>query len=123
MYVESPGEADPLFRRRDVSVLWTGETAGGTADHDHGYMVPDMVPAEPVASLEPFECELPMPEERREIYLLIRLQETMKVVTVLETLSPANKRPGGDGRRKYLRKRKDREWVRGLSLPRKRQRP
>lgn len=54
---------------------------------------------------EPFECELPMPEERRETFLLIRLRETMEVVTILETLSPGNKRPGGDGRREYLEKR------------------
>ena len=31
----------------------------------------------------------------------------MEVVTVLETLSPANKRPGGDGRREYLKKREE----------------
>jgi hypothetical protein len=36
---------------------------------------------------------------------VVRLQETMEVVTVLETLSPANKRAGGDGRREYLQKR------------------
>ena len=96
VYVESPGEADPLFRRPDVSVLWTGETAGGT-----------VVTVEPATSPEPIECELPIPEERRETYLLIRLQETMEVVTVLETLSPANKRPGGDGRREYLEKREE----------------
>lgn len=94
VYVESPGEADPLFRCPDVSVLWRGETGGGTA-----------VATEPAISLEPFQCELPIPEERREVYLLIRLQETMEVVTVIETLSPANKRVGGDGRREYLQKR------------------
>jgi hypothetical protein len=96
VYVESPGDSDSLFRRPDVSVLWTGETAGGTA-----------VAAEPAAFLEPFECELPMPEERQETYLLVRLRETMEVVTVLETLSPANKRPGGDGHREYLQKREE----------------
>jgi hypothetical protein len=94
VYVEFPGDPDPLFYRPDVTVIWTGEAAGGTA-----------VATEPTTSLKPFECELPMPEERRETYLLIRLQETMEVVTVLETLSPANKRPGGDGRREYLKKR------------------
>ena len=94
--MEFPGDPDPLFRRPDVSVLWTGETAGGTA-----------VAAEPATSLEPFDCELAMPEERRETYLLVRLLETMEVVTVLETLSPANKRPGGDGWREYLQKRKE----------------
>lgn len=96
VYVESPGEGDPLFRRPDVSVLWTGEMTGATA-----------VAAEPDTSLEPLEGELLMPEERRETYLLIRLQATMEVVTVLETLSPANKRAGGDGRRAYLKKRQE----------------
>jgi hypothetical protein len=41
------------------------------------------------------------------VYLLIRLRETMEVVTVLETLSPANKRADGDGRREYLDKREE----------------
>lgn len=94
VYVESPGEAGPLFRRPDVSVHWTGETAGGTA-----------VASGPKVSREPVPCELPVPEERREIYLLVRFQESMEVVTVIETLSPANKRIGGDGRREYLQKR------------------
>jgi len=96
VYVESPGEMDPMFRRPDVSVLWTGETGGGTA-----------LASQKDTSLEPFDCELPMPEERREIYLVIRVPATMEVVTVLETLSPANKRPGGDGRREYLEKREE----------------
>ncbi len=94
VYVESPGESDSLFRRPDVAVLWTGTGVGGAA-----------VEAGLTVSSEPFDVELPMPEERRETYLLIRLRETMEVVTVLETLSPANKRPGGDGRREYLQKR------------------
>ena len=94
VYVESPGEADPSFRRPDVSVVWRGEVPGGTA-----------IAAEPVASSQPFEGEVPMPEERREIYLVIRIPETMEIVTVIETLSPSNKRPGGDGRREYLEKR------------------
>jgi len=96
VYVESPGDPDPLFLRPAVRVLCKEETAGGTA-----------VAAEPATSLEPFQRELPIPEERREVYLLIRLQETKEVVTVLETLSPANKRRGGDGRREYLKKREE----------------
>ena len=51
------------------------------------------------------ECELPMPIERQETYLVIRDRETMKVVTVIEVLSPSNKRRNGDGRREYLTKR------------------
>jgi len=99
VYVESyPDDSmppvNPSFFRSDAVVLGTAETGGRTA-----------VAAGPAATVEPFECELPMPQERREAYLVIRLQESMEVVTVLETLSPANKRPGGDGRREYLEKR------------------
>jgi hypothetical protein len=43
--------------------------------------------------------------ERREAFLTIRERESMKVVTVIEFLSPANKRRGSDGRREYLQKR------------------
>ena len=37
--------------------------------------------------------------------LKIHETETRDVITVLEVLSPSNKRPGGDGRRDYLLKR------------------
>lgn len=94
VYLESFRDDTPSFGWPDVAVLRTAETGGGAA-----------VAAGPATVIEPFECELPMPEERREVYLLIRLQETMEVVTVLETLSPGNKRPGSDGRREYLGKR------------------
>jgi hypothetical protein len=98
VYVESfpydaPPSANSPFFRSDAVVLTTGQTGGRTA-----------VAAGPATMVEPFECELPMPEERRETYLVIRLRETTEVVTVLETLSPANKRPS-DGRREYLQKR------------------
>ena len=42
--------------------------------------------------------------EQRETYLVIRERKNMEDVTVIETLSPANKR-NGDGRREYLEKR------------------
>ena len=48
---------------------------------------------------------VPMPDEQREAYLVVRDRETMEVVTVIETLSPANKRPGSRGRSEYLSKR------------------
>jgi hypothetical protein len=48
-----------------------------------------------------------MPTERRETYLVVRERATREVVTVLETLSPANKRRGGVGRREYLEKREE----------------
>ncbi|MEX2173495.1 MAG: DUF4058 family protein [Pirellulaceae bacterium] len=49
----------------------------------------------------------PSPQERRETFLVIREQQTMEIVTVIETLSPANKRASSDGREQYLAKREE----------------
>jgi hypothetical protein len=57
-----------------------------------------------VATHEPVIVELPIPELVRETYLEVRLAETHAVITVLELLSPANKR-FGEGRQQYERKR------------------
>jgi hypothetical protein len=48
--------------------------------------------------------QVPLPDEIREIYLEIRTAGENRVVTVLEILSPTNKRPGA-GRRLYEEKR------------------
>jgi len=53
----------------------------------------------------PRECIVPMGEEHREYFLLIRGTESHEVITVLELLSPTNKRSGADGRNIYLEKR------------------
>jgi len=53
---------------------------------------------------EPVLVELPMPAVIRQGYLEIQDVATSEVVTVIEVLSPVNKRPG-DGRRKYEAKR------------------
>lgn len=58
-----------------------------------------------VTTVEPVLCRLPQREEKRETYLTIRRAETKQVITVVEALSPDNKRTGHKGRRKYLRKR------------------
>ena len=52
----------------------------------------------------PVQVTLPMSEEVRERYLEIVDLATKEVVTVIEVLSPANKRPG-DGRKMYEEKR------------------
>lgn len=49
---------------------------------------------------------LPMPEEIRESYLEIRDVKTGAVITLIEVLSPTNKRPG-KGRTTYESKRND----------------
>jgi hypothetical protein len=48
--------------------------------------------------------DVPVPEQVREAYLEVRDPETHQVVTVLEILSPTNKRRG-EGREAYLEKR------------------
>lgn len=52
----------------------------------------------------PIRVNVPIPEETTERYLEIRLISTGEVVTVLEILSPKNKR-AGEGRNQYLAKR------------------
>ncbi|HIK46582.1 MAG TPA: DUF4058 family protein [Leptolyngbyaceae cyanobacterium M65_K2018_010] len=58
----------------------------------------------PLPTNQPLEVELPMPEVVRQGYLDIRDVATSEVVTVIEVLSPVNKRPG-EGRRAYGAKR------------------
>ena len=52
----------------------------------------------------PLIAELPQPEERRQRYLEIREVDTDRLITVVEILSPDNKR-SGEGREQYERKR------------------
>lgn len=63
------------------------------------------VPAATVTmTVEPLVGTLPMPEEVKERYLEIRKVDTKEVVTVIEVLSPVNKR-AGKGREQYEEKR------------------
>lgn len=57
------------------------------------------------AVAEPAILTLPMPTEQRERYIAIVSLPGRELVTVVELLSPANKRAGADGRCEYLRKR------------------
>ncbi len=95
VYVEHSIGGLTTSRRADVAVL-IGSTDSRLA-----------ASSTVCAALAPVECELPMPEEQRETYLVVRHRETQEVVTILETLSPANKRAGADGRREYLKKREE----------------
>ncbi len=53
---------------------------------------------------KPITVNIPIPEEVRESYLEVREVGTGEVVTVIEVLSPKNKRPG-EGRKAYDTKR------------------
>jgi len=97
IYVERTTDDRLPIRRADVAVFVAEETPQA--------YVPSA--SRGAVTRAPVECILPMAEEMRETYLVIRGQDTQEIVTVLETLSPANKRPGSDGRRKYLRKREE----------------
>jgi hypothetical protein len=93
IYVEHVGDDVGQPRRADVALISTGKSSTG---------VPRAASA---ATVVPVECLLPMPIEHRETFLVIRERETLEVVTVVETLSPANKASGSAGRGLYLRKR------------------
>ena len=57
-----------------------------------------------VATSDPITVTMPLPENVRESYLEIREAGTGFVITVIEILSPKNKRPG-EGRETYIKKR------------------
>lgn len=61
-------------------------------------------PTPAAGETETVTVELPMPDEIRETYLEVRAVDSDRVITVLELLSPTNKRPG-DGRTLYEKKR------------------
>jgi len=98
--------ADPrtFVGRPDVSAV--------SPSIDSGYGLPEVSPMTPagaptVAVLEgPVTVQLPVLDQIRQRYLEVRDGETHEVVTVLEVLSPTNKRSGQD-RRRYERKRQE----------------
>lgn len=97
VYVEHPLGGEDDVRRADIAVLAAERGSG----------LPSWSGTSSTTAIAPVECLLPMPEERRETYLVIRERQTMEVVTVIETLSPANKRASSDGREQYLEKRNE----------------
>lgn len=99
VYLESVGGEPETMRRADVAIVTVDKRPG-----DRGAGPGVLTPAS--ASMTA-ECELPMPIERQETYLVIRERESMKVITVIELLSPSNKRSKGDGRHEYMMKRQE----------------
>ena len=95
VYVDEGG--DERLAAVPDNVVFEARGAGGFAG---GVAV-----AAPVAEAVPCTIPVPTPRiERRETYLVVRRNPGRKVVTIIETLSPANKR-GGEGRRQFLAKR------------------
>ena len=92
--LDEPGQAIPdvaILERRDIS----GSTPA-TALQD-----------ETTPTIVAVECLLPEAEEHREYYLVLRDRESLRVITLIELLSPTNKRAGSDGREQYLDKREE----------------
>ncbi|NJK75148.1 MAG: DUF4058 family protein [Oscillatoriales cyanobacterium RU_3_3] len=83
----------------DISIPDVSIVAGSTTDRARSGAVMTLPPL-----TEAVTVTLPMPQEFREAYLEIREIVTGRVVTVIEILSPANKR-AGIGRNAYLDKR------------------
>lgn len=59
------------------------------------------------ARIEPRDYAWQIPQEQLEHFVVIRHPRRGEVVTVIELLSPSNKRAGSDGRREYVKKRND----------------
>ena len=96
VYLDEEGDTDRLGQRVPDNILYR-DPAGPSAGVD-------LLTATATVSI-PITAILPQPVKRRETYLIIRSLAEREVVTVIETLSPANKRRGSLGREVYLRKR------------------
>ncbi|RRR73552.1 MAG: DUF4058 family protein [Candidatus Viridilinea halotolerans] len=92
MYTDEPGDL-VLAGRADVALVATPN-------------LPVLAPALATnPEVEAVIVALPLPDMIRETYLEVRTVASGEVVTVIELLSPSNKRPG-EGREQYLRKRR-----------------
>jgi Protein of unknown function (DUF4058) len=96
VYVERPNEVPAGFITPDASVVEPRRGPEGCSG------AIGLATAVEVATVT---CTLPMPERRHEYFLVLRERASGTVVTVIEVLSPSNKRRGSDGRREYLNKR------------------
>ncbi|NWF79757.1 MAG: DUF4058 family protein [Chloroflexi bacterium] len=90
-YTVEPGEL-VLVGRADVVVAQRTQT-------------PPAAHAQVASESGAVTVELDLPDQIRETYLEVRAIGTDQVVTLIEILSPTNKRPG-EGREQYLRKRR-----------------
>jgi hypothetical protein len=98
VYLEEPF-AEPDQAIPDVAIL----ERRGIARSSSATAVLDEAPAGVAA----VECLLPEAEEHHEYYLVLRDRETLRIVTLIELLSPTNKRAGSEGREEYLDKREE----------------
>jgi hypothetical protein len=93
VYLEYESDESRRIIRPDVTLFEVPSASETTSEGGVAVMTP------------PVAIPLPMPEQVREAYLEVRLRETHEVVTVIELLSPVNKRAHSESRREYLAKR------------------
>lgn len=98
VYVESASEGTERVVRPDVVVLQPPPVEARSEPRTGGSAATIAVPV---------IVNLPMPELQRQSFLTVRERETLRVVSVIELLSPVNKRARGEGRREYLQKRRE----------------
>lgn len=100
IYVEHFNEEPGTLMRTDVAIM--AHDAGATFGLSGSSIEADLGTATATV------CELPdAAGEHQETRLTIRDRESMEVVTVVELLSPANKRSNSDGRNQYLFRRNE----------------
>jgi len=91
VYIEHALEQPATHIRPDIALAASVQDSAGP------------IPA--AVSTAPVVVPLLMPDRERETFLELRLRGSRELVTVIEILSPANKRLGSEGRREYLAKR------------------
>ena len=96
IYIENPYD-DPRLIRPDLTIIRDPLGLRGSRSPARSSS----------AMLEPVERTLPGPVDIEETYLVIRHLETSEVITVIELLSPSNKRANAEGREEYLAKREE----------------
>lgn len=103
------GEQYVVRPQQRVYVECRSETSRSIVPDASVWPADDESPAEAsgavaTATLAPVKVEVAIPEPHQETFLTIRDVQTMDVVTVIELVSPSNKR-SGEGRQSYLEKR------------------
>jgi hypothetical protein len=96
----------PKYRAAVEQRVYTDSLLVGIPDVSVFQSKPGKAQATTTTTLsKPIKVNLPMAEEVKETYLEIRQISTGKVITVIEVLSPKNKR-SGEGRDQYIAKRR-----------------
>ena len=94
-YIVTPFAQPPVIRYPDVAVVQAPVPSASPARTSQAIATP---------VVDRITVQVPVPDVIEETYLEVREAETGQVITVIEILSPTNKRPGA-GRQKYERKR------------------